>query len=57
MMMFSVVLVLEAASRLQEYYSKDFYHELASLSPLTFNDLKTARVENTIWAIVRNQWF
>ena len=25
MMMFSVVLVLEAASRLKEYYSKEFY--------------------------------
>jgi hypothetical protein len=57
MMMFSVVLVLEAASRLQEYYSKDFYRELSALSPLTFNDLKTARVEERIWAIVRNQWF
>ncbi|CAF0822390.1 unnamed protein product [Rotaria sordida] len=57
MMMFSVVLVLEAASRLQEYYSKEFYRELSSLSPFTFNDLKAARVEETLWAIVRNQWF
>ena len=57
MMMFSVVLVLEAASRLKEYYSNEFYRELASLSPLTFNDLKKARVEDTIWRIVRNQWF
>ncbi|CAF5107500.1 unnamed protein product, partial [Rotaria sp. Silwood1] len=31
--------------------------ELSSLSPITFNDLKTVRVEETIWAIVRNQWF
>ncbi len=57
MMMFSVVLVLEAASRLQEYYSKDFYRELSSLSPLRFHDLKKIRVEETIWSIVRNQWF
>ncbi|CAF1683476.1 unnamed protein product, partial [Adineta ricciae] len=57
MMMFSVVLVLEAASRLKEYYSKDFYRELSSLSPLTFSDLKKVRVEETIWSIVRNQWF
>ncbi|CAF2505309.1 unnamed protein product [Rotaria sp. Silwood2] len=57
MMMFSIVLVLEAASRLQEYYSKEFYYELSSLSPVTFNDLKTVRVEETIWSIVRNQWF
>jgi hypothetical protein len=57
MMMFSAVLILEAAARLQEYYSKEFYAELASLSPLKFNDLKTVRVEDTIWSIVRNQWF
>jgi len=57
MMMFSVVLVLEAASRLPEYYSKPFYRELSSLSPLAFRDLKKARVENTMWSIVRNQWF
>jgi hypothetical protein len=57
MMMFSVVLVLEAASRLKEYYSKEFYSELSSLSPLTFRDLRKARVEETIWSIVRNQWF
>ena len=57
MMMFSVVLVLEAASRLQEYYSKEFYQELSSLSPIAFNDLRTARVEETIWYIVRNQLF
>jgi len=57
MMMFSVVLVLEAASRLKEYYSKEFYNELASLSPLTFRDLRKLRVEETIWGIVRNQWF
>lgn len=57
MMMFSVVLVLEAASRLQEYYSKEFYRELAELSPLRFNDLKDVRVEEKLWAIVRNQWF
>ena len=57
MMMFSVVLVLEAASRLKEYYSKEFYRELATLSPLTFDDLKSVRVEDKLWAIVRNQWF
>jgi len=57
MVMFSVLLVLEAASRLQEYYSKEFYRELSALSPLTFKDLKKVRVEETIWSIVRNQWF
>lgn len=57
MMMFSVVLVLEAASRLQEFYSNEFYQELSSLSPLRFQDLKNIRVEDTMWSIVRNQWF
>lgn len=57
MMMFSVLLVLEAAARLQEYYSPDFYRELSSLSPITFNQLKKIRIEDTMWSIVRNQWF
>jgi hypothetical protein len=57
MMMFSVLLVLEAASRLKQHYSKDFYDELSTLSPLSFNQLKKARIEDKIWTIVRNQWF
>ncbi|CAF4025210.1 unnamed protein product [Adineta steineri] len=57
MMMFSVVLVLEAASRLKEHYSREFYRELSSLSPIAFSDLRKARVEETMWRIVRNQWF
>ena len=57
MIMFSVLLVLEAASRLEKYYSKDFYRELSMLSPLTFRKLQAARIEDKIWAIVRNQWF
>lgn len=57
MMMFSVLLVLEAASRLEEFYSKEFYQELATLSPITFQQLKTVRIEERIWSIVRNQWF
>jgi hypothetical protein len=50
-------LVLEAASRLREHYSIEFYRELSSLSPLSFHDLKRVRVEETMWSIVRNQWF
>jgi hypothetical protein len=57
MMRFCIVLVLEAAARLQDYYSTDFYRELAELSPLTFCDLKKVYVEKTLWSIVRNQWF
>ena len=57
MMMFSVTLILEAASRLEKYYSSEFYLQLSSLSPIPFNRLKTISVEEKIWAIVRNQWF
>ena len=57
MMMFSVLLVLEAASRLKEYYSEEFYHELSLLSPIAFDKLRTLRIEETLWRIVRNQWF
>lgn len=57
MMMFSVLLVLEAASRLREHYSTEFYRELSTLSPLTFHQLRSACIEERIWAIVRNQWF
>jgi hypothetical protein len=57
MMMFSIVLVLEAASKLEKYYSKQFYQQLSTLSPIPFKKLKTASVEQKIWAIVANQWF
>jgi hypothetical protein len=57
MMMFSLALILEAASRLPQYYSKEFHRELATLSPLTFDDLSVARLEDKIWSIIRSQWF
>lgn len=57
MMMFSVTLILEAASRLEKYYTPEFYQQLSTLSPIPFNRLKTISVEEKIWAIVRNQWF
>ncbi|CAF1478785.1 unnamed protein product [Rotaria sp. Silwood1] len=57
MMMFSVLLILEAASRLRRYYSKEFYRELSSLSPLRFHHLRLAHIEKTIWRIVQKQWF
>jgi len=57
MMMFAITLILEAASQLQNYYSKQFYQQLSTLSPIPFNQLKTIAVERKIWAIVRNQWF
>ena len=39
------------------YYSKEFFLELSTLSPLTFDDLSVARLEDKIWGIIRNQWF
>ncbi|CAF1617793.1 unnamed protein product, partial [Didymodactylos carnosus] len=57
MMMFAIILILEAASQLKKYYSKQFYQELSTLSPIPFDQLKTISVEQKIWAIVRNQWF
>ena len=57
MMMFAITLVLEAASQLQKYYSKQFYQQLATLSPIPFDQLKNIHVEQKIWTVVRNQWF
>lgn len=57
MMMFCVVLVLEAVSQLRQYYSTEFYRELSTLSPVTFNNLQQASVEKRIWSMVLRQWF
>ena len=57
MTMFGVVLVLEAASHLREYYSAEFYRDLSKRSPVTFRTLKRARVEKRMWSAVRRQWF
>lgn len=54
-MAFSVVLVLEAASRLPQYYSSEFYHELSTLSPLILDDLKMIRIEQRLWDTIRDQ--
>ena len=57
MMMFGVLLVLEAASHLRQYYSAEFYRELSTRSPITFKTLKKARIEKRMWSIIRHQWF
>ncbi|CAF3822152.1 unnamed protein product [Rotaria sordida] len=57
MMMFSVLLILEAVSRLQQYYSEEFYREISTFSPLPFDVLKMARVEKIFWTVVRDQSF
>ena len=57
MMAFSITLILEAASQLQEYYSEQFYQQLSTLSPIPFDQLKTISVEEKLWGIVRHQRF
>jgi hypothetical protein len=57
MMMFAVTLILEAASQLKKYYSKNFYRQLSTLSPVPFKQLRTISVEQRIWSIIRNRWF
>jgi hypothetical protein len=52
-----IMLILEAASRMRQYYSKEFYRELSALSPLPFNSLKRIHIEDKLMTIVRNQWF
>lgn len=53
----SIILILEAASRLSRYYSKEFYQELSTFSPLTVDYIRVARFEDRLWHIVRNQLF
>lgn len=55
MMTFLVLLTLEAASQLQQYYSAPFYHELSKLSPVKMKDLKKTRVEHRMWSAIRRQ--
>ena len=57
MMKAAVILILEAASRLRQYYSREFYRELRTLSPLPFNILKMARIEKKLMTIVQNKWY
>jgi hypothetical protein len=52
-----IMLILEAVSRLPQYYSKAFYRELSTLSPLPFNSLRRLRIEDKLMSIVQNQWF
>lgn len=56
MMMFCVVLVLEAAAQLPQYYSREFYRELSARSPVRFKNHKKIRVEKRMWSVVRHQW-
>jgi hypothetical protein len=52
-----MMLILEAASRLPQYYSTEFYRELSTFSALPFNVLRRLRIEDKLMTIVRSQWF
>jgi hypothetical protein len=56
-MTLSVALALEAVSRLPQYYSNEFYRKISALSPLTFDDLKIAHIEQRLLVMIRDQWF
>jgi hypothetical protein len=56
MMMFCVVLVMEAATQLRQYYSTEFYRELSTRSPVKFKNRKEIRIEKRLLSIVRRQW-
>lgn len=52
-----MILILEAVSRMPQYYSKEFYQELSAFSPIPFNVLKRIDIENKLMTVVENQWF
>ena len=52
-----MLLILEAASRYKQYYSKEFYRELSTLSILPLNLLRRLHIEDKLMTIVQNQWF
>jgi hypothetical protein len=52
-----IMLILEAVSRLPQYFSIEFYRELSTFSLLPFNSLRRLRIEDKLMTIVRNQWF
>ncbi|CAF0943955.1 unnamed protein product [Adineta steineri] len=57
MVMFMVVLVIEAAAQLQRYYSDEFYRELSARSPIRLKNHNKVRIEKRILSVVRRQWF
>ena len=52
-----IMLILEAAARMPQHYSVDFYRELSTFSPLPFSILRRINIEDKLLTIVRNQWF
>ena len=52
-----ILLILGAVARLPQHYSKEFFRELSTLSPLPFHFLRTVNIEDKLMTIVQNQWF
>lgn len=57
MMMFAITLILEAASKLETFYSKLVYQQLSTLTPIPLKQLKLFYVEQRIFDIIQNQYF
>ena len=57
MMMFSILLIIEAASHLKQFYSKQFYRQLSRRSPIKFKRRKQTRLEKRLFFLLRKQLF
>ena len=49
----TTLLVLEAVTQLEEYFSPDFMAQLEALSPVPFYALKSFRFENRLYDIIK----
>jgi len=57
MVKFSTLLILEAASKVPDLFSGEFFRQLESLSPFPFSVISKLRIEDILWNIVHNQEF
>ncbi|UJR17091.1 hypothetical protein I4U23_003988 [Adineta vaga] len=57
MTVFGVMLILEAACHLSQYYSTGFYRELSMRCPVRFKRMKRAHIEKRMWSVFRRNWF
>ena len=53
----SCLLILEAASKLSHFYSKDFYRKLNKMSPIPIRNLREAKLEYHLFQLVLAQTF
>mgnify|MGYP006940048889 FL=1 len=55
MVRFSTILIIEAACKLPQYYSVEFFNQLENLSPIPFKTLAKVGVENVMFDTVQYQ--